>query len=532
MAACLQASQGLTARVDKLFAEWDKPDSPGCALAIIQDSRVIYKRGYGQADLDHEIPITPSSVFHVASVSKQFTAMAITLLANQGLLSLDDEVRKHIREVPDFGSPLTIRHLIHHTSGLRDQWSLLVMAGWRLSQDVVREEDVLDLVSRQKALNFAPGEEHLYSNTGYTLMAMIVKRVTGRSLREFAETNIFRPLGMNSTFFRDDHTVIVKNQAYAYNPAEGGGFRLSVPNYDTVGASSLLTTVEDLALWDQEFYEKRSSGAAVIAQMHTAGRLNSGEKLDYAFGLVTREYNGLKIVEHSGGDAGYRSHLMRFPEQRFSVACLCNLGSISPSRLSRQIADIYLAGELKKEDPKPAAAAVKLSEQELAAKAGLYRNPRTESLRRVALKDGKLSVQFGETGIELTPLDANRFLTAGQPMVLTFAPSRLSESFDGGKPEVFEAVEAVTPTSAELREFAGAYYSDELDATYRIELDDGKLWLKRRKDRQRSLDPAYRDAFSGPPGSLRFVRDAEKRVTGFLLNSGRILNFHFARRGP
>lgn len=333
-------------RVDKLFASFDTPESPGCALAVIKDGTIAYKRGYGAADLDHDIPISPGTVFHVASVSKQFTAFSVLLLAQQGKLSLDDPVRKYIQELRDFGTPITIRHLLHHTSGLRDQWNLLIMSGWRLSEDVVRDDDVLDLVSRMKELNFKPGEQHLYSNTGYTLLAQIVKRVSGQSLREFTDANIFKPLGMTRTFFRDDHAVVVKNQAYAYNSGPGGAFKLSVPNYDTVGASSLLTTVEDLARWEQNFYDHRVGGRALIEQLQVPGTLNSGEKISYAMGLGVGKYKGLKVVEHSGGDAGYRSHLMRFPDQRFSVACLCNLGNSNPSLLARRVADIHLAGQL------------------------------------------------------------------------------------------------------------------------------------------------------------------------------------------
>ena len=227
------------ARVDEIFAQFDKPASPGCALAVMKDGQIVYKRGYGMADLDHDIPIKPDTVFHVASVSKQFTALAILLLAKQGKLSLDDEVRKYIPALRDFGHKLTIRHLMHHTSGLRDQWTLLIFSGWRLSDDVVKDADILDLITRMKALNFPPGEQHLYSNTGYTLAAWIVKRVSGQSLREFCEAHIFKPLGMTSTFFRDDHAATVKRIAYGYRAAANETFRLSVPNYDAVGASGL-----------------------------------------------------------------------------------------------------------------------------------------------------------------------------------------------------------------------------------------------------------------------------------------------------
>lgn len=522
------------AQIDKVFAQWDKPATPGCALAVIKDGSIIYKRGYGMADLDHDIPITPASVFHVASVSKQFTAMAIHLLAKEGKLSLDDEVRKYISELPDFGHKITIRHLLHHTSGLRDQWSLLIMAGWRLSEDVVKDEDVLELISRQKALNFKPGDQHLYSNTGYTLMAIIVKRVSGQSLREFADAKIFKPLGMNHTFFRDDHLVVVKNQAYGYAPASNGAFKLSVPNYDTVGASSLLTTVEDLARWDQNFYDFRVGGKESIEQMQQTTTLNDGEKFPYAHGLVVGDYKGLKLVEHSGGDAGYRSHLMRFPEQKLSVACICNGANIAPNQVSRQVADIYLRDLLKPDAPKTDVVtnAVTLTEQQLKTKVGAYWNPTTGSLGRVTLANAKLLLN----STELIALDENRFRLKGQPVDVTFTTrqdgSAIQMTFtpEGRQPAVFEAKEAMNPTPEQLKEYAGPYYSDELDSVYKLEVDGNKLVLKRKKYPPMPCSVAFKDAFSSPgTGTLLFTRDQQKRINGFIVHAGRIRNFRFVK---
>jgi CubicO group peptidase (beta-lactamase class C family) len=522
------------AQVDKVFAQWDKPASPGCALAVIKDGRIIYKRGYGMADLDHDIAITPASVFHVASVSKQFTAMAIHLLAREGKLSLDDEVRKYITELPDFGHKITIRHLLHHTSGLRDQWSLLIMAGWRLSEDVVKDDDILELISRQKALNFKPGDQHLYSNTGYTLMAIIVKRVSGQSLREFADAKIFKPLGMNNTFFRDDHLVVVKNQAYGYAPAINGPFKLSVPNYDTVGASSLLTTVEDLARWDQNFYDFRVGGKENIEQMQQTTTLNDGEKFPYAHGLVSGDYKGLKTVEHGGADAGYRSHLMRFPEQKFSVACICNGANIAPGQLTSQVADIYLKDLLKPEAPKTDVVtnAVTLTEKQLKTKVGAYWNATTGNLGRVTLANDKLLLN----STELIALDENRFRLKGQPVEITFttrqdgAPMQMTFMAEGRKPAVFEAQEAANPNIEQLKEYAGAYYSDELDNVYKLEVDGDKLVLKRKKYPPMPCSVAFKDAFSSPgTGTLLFTRDQQKRINGFIVNAGRIKNFRFVK---
>ena len=276
----------ITSRADKIFEKWDKPDSPGCAIAVIKDGRIVYKRGYGMANLDHDVPITPSTVFNIASVSKQFTAAAIALLAQQGKLLLDDEARKYIPELPDFGTPITIRHLIHHTSGLRSQTALLDLAGWRIGLDHVTEEDVLGLLFRQRELNFRPGEKYEYSNTNYILLAQIVTRVSGQTFREFTRAHIFEPLGMKNSFFRDDHDEIVKNQAYGYVPTEDDTFQLSMPTSYTVGSTGLLTTVEDLARWDRNFYDGRVGGSVFIEQLHLSMAKTpsvvslSGETLD------------------------------------------------------------------------------------------------------------------------------------------------------------------------------------------------------------------------------------------------------------
>ncbi len=521
----------ITAEVDKIFAQYDKPDSPGCALSVIKDGQIIYKRGYGMADLDHDISISSGSVFHVASVSKQFTAFSILLLAQQGKLSLDDPVKKHIPEVPDFGYPITIRHLLHHTSGLRDQWNLLIMAGWRLSQDVVRDEDVLNLIARQKALNFKPGDQYAYSNTGYTLMALIVKRVSGMSLREFADANIFKPLGMTKTFFRDDHTVIVKNQAYAYEPAAGATFKLSVPNYDTVGASSLLTTAEDLARWDQNFYDFKVGGREVIREMQETGTLNDGEKINYARGLVLGDYKGLRIVEHSGADAGYRSHLMRFPDERFSVACLCNLSSSSPSGLARRVADVYLADRLKQEPRKnAAAAAIQLTEDKLKPRAGPYWNSRTGEAGKVTLKEGKLFLAVTGYNNQITPLGENRFSLVDQPGEAVFEASKLVIRIEGRKPITFDAMQPAD--TARLAEFAGSYYSEEIDSTYKVTVEKGKLILARKKFRASTLDPLFKDAFATGSilGTIRFTRDRQNRINGFTVFAGRVRHFAFVKQ--
>ena len=334
-----------TAKVDAIFADYARPGSPGCAVAVYEGDAITFRGVYGMANLDHDVRLTPASVFHVASVSKQFTATAILLLAQDGKLSLDDDIRKHVPELPDFGKTITIRHLANHTSGIRDQWDLLGLAGWRYSRDLITDDDVLELLARQKDLNFTPGERHLYSNSGFTLMAVIVSRVSGQSFRDFTSERIFKPLGMTSTRFRNNFAEIVKNQAYGYAP-ERDTFRLSVTNFDTAGATSLLTTVEDMVKWHANFDSRTVGGQALLSGMLERGTLNDGSRIDYALGITHGMYRGLPFVGHGGSDAGYRADFVRFPDRRLGIATMCNLSTANPGLLSRRVADLFLPGDL------------------------------------------------------------------------------------------------------------------------------------------------------------------------------------------
>ena len=339
----------LEAKVDQLFAEWNNPDSPGAALAVTRDGEIIYKRAYGTANLEYDIPITTTTIFDIASVSKQFAAFAIATLAHDGKLSLDDDIRTYLPDVPDFGNTITIRHLLYHTSGLRDWVQSLVIAGVAM-EDVISFKHILKMVRHQKTLNFEPGSEFLYSNTGYNLLAEIVETVTGDSFREWTDTHIFKPLAMTNSHFHDDHQMILKNRAYSYQAVENGGFRHAVNNTTALGSSSLCSTVEDLAKWILNFDDTRIGEQTVIEQMHQRGVLNNGEQISYAFGLSIGEYRGLKTVGHSGSWRGFRSHLMRFPDQQFGVVILCNLDTFNPLNLAEKVADLYLADALAPEE--------------------------------------------------------------------------------------------------------------------------------------------------------------------------------------
>lgn len=528
----------VAAEVDRIFEAFDSTVSPGCALAVARDGNVVYRRGYGMADLDHDVPIRPDSPFHVASVSKQFTAAAVLLLGQEGRLSLDDDVRKHVPELPAFGHPITLRQLIHHTSGLRDQWDLLNLAGWRYSLDLITDEDVLSVVTRQRALNFTPGERHLYCNTGYTLLAQVVARVSGRSFRAFTGERIFRPLGMERTHFRDDHAEIVKDQALGYAPAGGPSrWRLSVTNFDTVGATSLVTTAEDLTRWARNFDDPRVGGPELVRQMVETGRLGDGKPLNYASGLGVREYRGLPVVEHGGVDAGYRAHFLRFPNQRFAIACLCNASTAQPGQLARRVADAFLATELGQPDTGPlgeSAATVPLAPERLSDLAGLYWSEAEEDAVRVLFRDGRLVAALSSEQRELRPTGEGTFRVVDAPAWVRFAVAgdRATVStarYSDLEPRVFDAVRQWLPSPAELGPLAGTYRAEEIDPAYRIEVADGRLVLERLKAEPDSLEPIVADTFKGRVGVLRFRRSPSGQVTGFDLSTGRIRGMRFER---
>ena len=297
--------------VDSIFAPYSSTSSPGCAVGVVRDGQLAFAKGYGMADLEHDTPITPSTRFYIASLSKQFTAMSIVLLAQEGRLSLDDWIRRWVPEVPSFGAPITLRQLLHHTSGLRDYFTLLALSGWP-SDGLLTEQQFLDLVSRQKNLNFTPGDEFLYSNTGYALLAIVVERASGQSLRDYAADHIFKPLGMAHTEFRDDHTQLIPHRAVGYQPT-ASGFRLSQPELDVVGDGGVYSTIEDLAKWDANFESGRVGGKEGVAELEEPGRLNNGQTIPYALALTVGDMAGIGTFSHRGAYGGYRSAMLMIP---------------------------------------------------------------------------------------------------------------------------------------------------------------------------------------------------------------------------
>jgi len=339
------ADRAILARVDAVFADYANPDGPGCSLGVIQDGRLVHATGYGTANLDHGIPNGPATIFRTGSVSKQFTAAAIALLAVRGELDLDAPVERYIPEFPDYPDPPTVRHLVHHTSGVRDYIVLMALAGNR-DEDFYTNQEVLDAINRQRELNFTPGAEYLYSNAGYFLLGEIVARVSGRSLRQFAHDEFFVPLGMTHTHFHDDHNEIVPGRAIGYAPT-GDGFRINVTTLDMVGDGGIFTSVEEWVAWDRNLTNGTVGGDAWLELMHTRGVLNSDDTIPYAFGIAHGEHRGLATVGHGGSWVGYRAGMSRYPETGHSFVALCNGAQIDPMALIAGTAEVYLADRME-----------------------------------------------------------------------------------------------------------------------------------------------------------------------------------------
>ena len=512
-------------KIDAIVTPLIREGSPGWAVGVMQDGDVIHARGYGLADLEHGVPIKPATVFHAASLSKQFTAFAVLALAAGGRLSLDDDVRKHVRgAVPGIGARITLRHLLHHTSGLRDQWKLLRLAGWRW-MDEKTTDDVLGFVRSQKALNFQPGEDFLYCNTGYTLLATVVERVSGASLRDFARERIFKPLGMKATSFRADHREVMKGRAFGYAAASDTLFWFWVPNYDLIGSTNLHTTVDDLLRWAHNLMDPRPADAGIVEELLRPGALNDGTPIGYGAGVGIDVHRGLRIVRHNGWDLGYEAHLAVYPDERFAVAILGNLSKLKPALTARRIAEVRLADRFTQ--PPPPTKRIPPAD-ELRQEEGLYRHPLSGIAWRVKLSEGVLRTGAA-LEISLDPLGAGRFQGPDEVSEVAFDGTTMSIRDEFGVVQKFERVDSSVPGPAKLAAYAGTYRSPELEATLTFEVAGDALRVEHPKWPPTTASPAYEDAFTDSTATYMFTRNPAGAVDGLTLSLERAYRLRFDR---
>jgi CubicO group peptidase (beta-lactamase class C family) len=499
-------------KVDQIFSVYDKAGTPGCSLGVIRDGDFVYRKAYGSANLELGVPLSPQSVFYMGSVSKQFTAAAIVLAAEQGYLSLDDDVRKYVPELSDYGHVVTLRQMLHHTSGFRDFFTLISLSGRDVS-DFNSPDEILKIVARQRGLNNIPGEEWIYSNTNYFLLGVVVKRATKKSLAEFANQNIFQPLGMLHTRFYDDHTVVVPGRVAAYDSGAHDSFLVDwSTTYEIVGGGGLMSTVDDLLLWDRNFYANRLGKGTLTKELQTPGFLNNGNRISYALGLDLGHYRGLPIVEHDGALFGYRTALLRFPGEKFTVICLCNVASAVPENLARKVADIYLADKLQ-----PGASALAPSGNrdfpDPATFAGKYLDPRTHMMYSFIAKAGNLMAWGGV----LRRISAYKFYDL-ESNVITFERSNgvMKAKLDIQDETYFSGsrVEKLRLGNPELAAYAGQFRSAELDATYSLSLEQGKLTLRNRENPPGKLIQIAPEEFdAGDLGRIVLHRESDGRVS-------------------
>ena len=528
-------------RVDRLFAEWNTRDAPGCSVGISTNGETVYEHGYGMANLELAVPMTPASVLSAASISKPFTAMSILLLAGRGQLSLDDEVGKYIADWGDHGHRITIRHLLSHTSGLRDGF---VLQGLRPQHPENINPQIVSILAHTRALGFAPGSQFEYNNSAYTLLAAIVARVSGQKFSAFVDANIFKPLAMTHSWFRDDVTRVIPNRATAYTRTDGAfTVAINTENNVVVGNDGLFTTAGDLLRWERNFTDARVGDAALLREMQTPVIATGwSDRSQYGFGLEIARHQGLLTVAHGGGDDGVRSYVVRYPERALAIALLCNREDVDPGAVARSIAEIFLDSAFPDRATAPAPAApappsLSLPLHDLQSKVGLYRDVASDSVGRISLRDGTLFASANDGAeFELTPTATNRFAITGTAVVIEFVPptdgkpQEIHVTGDGPKPSVSRAIAPWTPSNAELHAFEGIYTSDEVDGTYTIVARDSNLILRVPTRADIDLPPVFEDAFSSRMlGVMKFSRDARGRVVAFTATAPGVRGLRFER---
>jgi CubicO group peptidase (beta-lactamase class C family) len=529
------------AEIDKLFDRWNTAETPGGAVVVILDGNIVHQKGYGMANLEWRIPNTPETVFCIGSVSKQFTAYCIALLEARGKLRLEDDYRKYIPEMPDYGERITVGDLVHHTSGIRDDQMLWYLGDWEQGELHGAREVIDQILAKQKGLLFRPGREFDYSNANYLLLGEIVRRVGGTSLREFARDNIFRPLGMTRTFFLDDFREIVRSRAWSYVLGEGGTYRAYIDTNDLVGAGGVHTTILDMARWNANFDAPRAGDAGIVRRVLVRGRLSDGNETAYAFGLEHDVFRGRAVVRHDGSYGGYKAMFLRIPEERFAVFCAANADDVDARRVCYQAARIYLGDRLPVPSASPGPRLIELPGEALNALAGAYRNTRNMDLMTVSVKSGRLVCRINEElSTEYAPVSVDEFrpVTPGLPFFLKVgkpgpaARAELHAYLNGKRSHIYEPIERAAPAESDLREYEGFYHGNELSTTYRFEVRGGELFVRFKRAPKSPLRRIVKDQFAAWPLIFDFFRDENGRIRGFRLGRIGLQGIPFLRLEP
>lgn len=499
--------------------------APGCAVGVSLNGQSVFEKAFGMAEMEHSIPNTAQTIFESGSVAKQFTAAALVLLQQDGKLSIDDPVRKYIPELPDYGKPLTIRHMLNHTAGLRDWGSVMALTGAGRGDRVITQDIALDVISRQKSLDFAPGAEYSYSNSGYNLAAIVVERVSGKKFPDFVAERIFKPLGMTNSSWRDDYQRLVMGRAQAYSKqGPTAPWMLNMPIMNVYGNGGMLTTVGDWLKWNAAL-DAKTLGAPLVEALETQGVLNDGRKISYALGLVVDSYKGIKQVTHSGGTAGYQTYLARFPEKKLSVAAMCNGFPPSSGDIVYSVVD-EIFGPFPVVEP---VAGIAVPEEQLKKFVGTWKNERTRNANQITLDKGELKINGGP----LKPAADGSFMLGERKAKFGTAKDGAPETLeitnvDGPNTKLLFEREW-KPAAADLSDFAGEWYSEEAQSRVNIQVENGNAFLVLRPVIRFQIRPVYKDAFSGQGYVMWFQRDKAGKVTEMHVGGGRMRDMLFTR---
>lgn len=530
-------------KINQLFLDWNQPNHPGGAVGIMQEEEVIFSKAYGLASMEYLVPNSTGTLFNIASVSKQFTSMGILLLEAQGKLSIDADVREYLPYLPKFKHKVTIRHFMHHTSGMRSLHAMLQMAGWR-DDDSRTNADLVRFMKNQKELNFEPGSEYLYCNTGYILMSEIIEKITGEKFPAWMRTTIFEPLGMIDSYVEEDYSRVVPNNATSYNGSANRGFNRAVEYWGYIGSGNMHCSTSDLLKWLRNFYAPKAGWEAAFQKLQTLDPLNNGEKLNYAFGVVVDSINNSKRISHGGSIGGFRAHASCFPDKKLSLVILSNFSNSGLGSKVSAINDLLLStdkpvNELASATPQMIKA-MPVSTGQLANYSGHYWNDQAGYSRKIYVKNDTLRYARSATNeTALVPVAKDKFqmLGASVRMIVEFQSTGATKksmlvSAENAPPTRMEYYEPIGATSALLQNYIGSYYSPELETSYRIEVVDNQLMghharhgdfdikVLRENDLEATLSPFRR---------IKVKRNAQGEVKGLLVTNGRVRNLWFER---
>jgi CubicO group peptidase (beta-lactamase class C family) len=526
--AQVPGKEKVVAGADRAFEKFTRAyvgPAPGCAAAVSLNGDVVFEKTFGLADLEHNVPNTTQTIFESGSVAKQFTAAALVLLQQDGKLSLDDPVKKYIPELPDYGSPLTIRHLLNHTAGLRDWGTVLSLTGAGRGERVITQDLAFDVITHQRALDFTPGSEYSYSNSGYNLAAIIVERVSKQKFPAFVEERLFKPLGMKSSSWRDDYQRIVPGRAHAYSRPGNGPWRLNMPFMNVYGNGGMLTTVGDWMKWNA-MLDSHSLGAPLVNALETRGVLNDGRKISYALGLTVDTYKGLKDVSHGGATAGYQTFLARYPDNKVSIGVMCNGTSPGAGGIAAGITDEIFGPYPETTRTEPA----KLSDDELKKFLGIWRNEKTHAPARFVIENGVSRW----SGARVVSMGGGQFTAGGNQLKFTVdkdGKPMSAETIDSdGEVRRFVLEKEWTPTPSDLALFKGDWFSEEAGATFSVTVDADKAFIKQRPATSFLMQPLYKDHFAVQGGYvIWFTREKNGRVNGMHVGASRMRDMPFVR---